>query len=78
MKCYIIEPEPDYVDCLQPTLKRPDYWKNVGSSKNRTRAHEEDSRRLMEKVPDHIHTMLIKECKKSLLNPILLFVQENH
>ena len=50
--CNTIEPEPDYVDSLQPTLKRPEYWNNLGSSKNRTKLQEEDSRRLIEKQID--------------------------
>ena len=50
--CSTIEPEPDYVDSLQPTLKRPEYWNNLGSSKNRTKIQEEDSRRLIEEQID--------------------------
>ena len=52
MVCSSIEPEPDYVDSLQPTLKRPEYWNNLGSSKNRTKTQEEDSRRLIEEQID--------------------------
>ena len=47
-----IEPEPDYVDSLQPTLRRPEYWNNLGSSKNRTKTQEEDSRRIIEEQID--------------------------
>ena len=47
-----IEPEQDYVDSLQPTLKHPEYWNNLGSSKNRTKVQEEDSRRLIEEQID--------------------------
>ena len=50
--CSTIEPEPDYVDSLQPTLKRPEYWNNLGSSKNRTKIQEEDSRPLIEEQID--------------------------
>ena len=50
--CSTIEPEPDYVDSLQPTLKCPEYWNNLGSSKNRTKIQEEDSRRLIEEQID--------------------------
>ena len=46
------EPEPDYVDSLQPTLRRPEYWNNLGSSKNRTKTQEEDSRRIIEEQID--------------------------
>ena len=52
ISCRCIEPEPDYVDSLQPTLKRPDYWNNLGSSKNRTKTQEEESRRLIEEQID--------------------------
>ena len=52
ISCRCIEPEPDYVDSLQPTLKRPDYWNNLGSSKNRTKTQEEESRCLIEEQID--------------------------
>ena len=52
ISCNCIEPEPDYVDSLQPTLKRPEYWNNLGSSKNRTKTQEEESRRLIEQQID--------------------------
>ncbi|MEW8548403.1 MAG: ribonuclease H family protein, partial [Candidatus Thiodiazotropha sp.] len=50
--CSSIEPEPDYVDSLQPTVKRPEYWNNLGSSKNRTKQQEEESRRIIEEEID--------------------------
>ena len=37
---------------FSPTLKRPEYWNNLGSSKNRTKLQEEDSRRLIEEQID--------------------------
>ena len=52
MMCSSIEPEPDYVDSLQPMLKRPEYLNNLGSSKNRTKTQEENSRRLIEEQID--------------------------
>ena len=52
MVCSSIEPEPGYVDSLQPTLKRPEYWNNLGSSKNRTKTQEENSRHLIEEQID--------------------------
>ena len=59
--CRTIEAEPDYVDSLQPTLKRPEYWNNLGCSKNRTKVQEEDSRRLTEEQIDtsEVDTVLI-------------------
>ena len=56
ISCNCIEPEPDYVDSLQPTLKRPDYWNNLGSSKNRTKTQEEESRRLIEEQINNSET----------------------
>ena len=46
--CYSIEPEHSYQESLQPTIRRPEYWNNLGSSKNRTKAQEEESRKLIE------------------------------
>ena len=33
-------------------MKRPEYWNNLGSSKNRTKTQEEESRRLIEEQID--------------------------
>ena len=52
ISCNCLEPAPDYVDSLQPTLKRPEYWNKLGSSKNRTKTQEEESRRLIEEQID--------------------------
>ena len=46
--CNSIKPEPSYQESLQPTTRLPEYWNNLGSSKNRTKAQEEESRRLIE------------------------------
>ena len=43
-----IEPEPSYQESLQPTMRRPEYWNNLGLSKNRTKAQEEESRKIIE------------------------------
>ena len=45
-----IEPEMNYLEYLQPSLRRPEYWSNLGSSKNRTRAQEAESRNVVENL----------------------------
>ena len=54
-----IEPEMNYLEYLQPSMRRPEYWSNLGSSKNRTRAQEVESRNVVENliknsISDHI------------------------
>ena len=29
----VIEPEASYLQCLAPSIQRPEYWNNLGSSK---------------------------------------------
>ena len=53
-----LEPEFSYQDCLQPIKQRPDYWNNLGSSKNRTANQEEEATEMIEGLIDdspHIH-----------------------
>ena len=45
-----IEPEMNYLEYLQPSLRRPEYWSNLGSSKNRTSAQEAESRNVVENL----------------------------
>ena len=45
-----IEPEMSYLEYLQPSLRRPEYWTNLGSSKNRTSAQEAESRNVVENL----------------------------
>ena len=45
-----IEPEMSYLEYLQPSLRRPEYWSNLGSSKNRTSAQEAESRNAVENL----------------------------
>ena len=45
-----IEPEMSYLEYLQPSLRRPEYWSNLGSSKNRTSAQEAESRNVVENL----------------------------
>ena len=42
--------EANYLEGLQPSLRRPEYWSNLGSSKNRTKAQEGESRNVVEKL----------------------------
>ncbi|MEW8546772.1 MAG: reverse transcriptase family protein, partial [Candidatus Thiodiazotropha sp.] len=44
-----IEPEANFQDTLQPAIKRPEYWNILGSSKNRTKLQEGESRKLIER-----------------------------
>ena len=45
-----IEPEMSNLEYLQPSLRRPEYWSNLGSSKNRTSAQETESRNVVENL----------------------------
>ena len=48
ISCNNIEPEVNYKEKLQPSRQKPDYWNNLGSSKNRTILQEEESRKIIE------------------------------
>ena len=39
-----VEPEASYLECLQPSIRRPEYWNNLGSSKSRNKQQEEEAR----------------------------------
>lgn len=43
-----IEAEMTYLEYLQPSRRRPEYWTNLGSSKSRTSAQESESRSVIE------------------------------
>ena len=45
-----IEPAMSYLEYLQSSLRRPEYWSNLGSSKNRTSAQEAESRNVVENL----------------------------
>ena len=45
-----IEPEMNNIEYLQPSMRRPEYWSNLGSSKNRTSAQEAESRNVVENL----------------------------
>ena len=45
-----IEPEINYLEYLQPSMRRPEYWSNLGSSKYRTSAQEVESRNVVENL----------------------------
>ena len=45
-----IESDISYLEYLQPSLRRPKYWSNLGSSKNRTSAQEAESRNVVENL----------------------------
>ena len=50
-----------YLEYLQPSLGRTEYWSNLGSSKNRTSAQKAESRSVVENlIKDNtgIHTVL--------------------
>ena len=58
-----IEPETNYLEYLQPSMRRPEYLSNLGSSKNRTSAQEVESRNVVENLTKNsistcIHTIL--------------------
>ena len=38
----------NYLEYLQPSMRRPEYWSNLGYSKNRTSAQEVESRNVVE------------------------------
>ena len=45
-----LDPEMSYLEYLQPSLRRPEYWSNLGSSKNRTSAQQAESRNVVENL----------------------------
>ena len=45
-----MEPEFSYLQYLQPTKERPEYWNNLGSSKSRSAIQAEEARNVIEKV----------------------------
>ena len=45
-----VEPEFSYLQYLQPTKERPEYWNNLGSSKSRSAIQAEEARNVIEKV----------------------------
>ena len=44
----VIEPEASYLQCLAPSIQRPEYWNNLGSSKSRSKAQEDEARTIIE------------------------------
>ena len=48
ISCNNIEPEANYEETLQPSRRKPDYWNNLGSSKNRTSLQEEGNQKIIE------------------------------
>ena len=42
-----VEPEASYLECLQPSIHRPEYWNNLKSSKSRSKLQEEEARRVI-------------------------------
>ena len=45
-----IQPEMNFFEYLQPSMRRPEYWSNLGSSKNRRSAQEVKSRNVVENL----------------------------
>ena len=45
-----IESEMNYLEYLQPSMRLPEYWSNLGSSKNRTSAQEVESWNVVENL----------------------------
>ena len=43
-----VEPEASYLQCLAPSIQRPEYWNNLGSSKSRNKLQEEEARKIIE------------------------------
>ena len=44
----VIEPEASHLQCLAPSIQRPEYWNNLGSSKSRSKAQEDEARTIIE------------------------------
>ncbi|XP_060593901.1 uncharacterized protein LOC132748336 [Ruditapes philippinarum] len=51
-----IEPEFSYLEYLQPSRTRPDYWNNLGSSKSRTVKQEDDARQHISSLLSDVDT----------------------
>jgi hypothetical protein len=51
-----IETEFSYLEYLQPSRTRPDYWNNLGSSKSRTLKQEEDARQHISSLLSDVDT----------------------
>ena len=43
-----VEPEASYLQCLAPSIQRPEYWNILGSSKSRNKLQEEEARKIIE------------------------------
>ena len=43
-----VEPEASYLQSLAPSIQRPEYWNNLGSSKSRNKLQEEEARKIIE------------------------------
>ena len=56
-----VEPEFSYLQYLQPTKKRPEYWNNLWSSKSRSAILAEEARNVIEKVVKEAGTDSVSE-----------------
>ena len=50
----MVETGPKYLECLQSSKRKPEYWSNLGSSKSRTKAQDQESREVVESLIDGI------------------------
>ena len=58
LKLKSTEPEISYIEYLQSSLRRPECWSNLGSSKNTTSAQEAESMTIVENMIKRMHTVL--------------------
>ncbi|XP_045214175.1 uncharacterized protein LOC123564567 [Mercenaria mercenaria] len=49
-----IEPEFSYLEYLQPSRTRPDYWNNLGCSESRTNKQVEDAKQIIKNIPSDV------------------------
>ena len=54
-----VEPEFSYLQYLQPTKERPEYWNNLGSLKSRSVIQPEEARNVIEKVAKEAGTDVV-------------------
>ena len=50
----MIEPEASYLECLQPSKRKMEYWSSIGSYRSSTKAQKQVSREVVEGVLDGI------------------------
>ena len=81
-----LEKECNYLDSLQPSKQKPEYWNILGSSKSRTGDQEESSREIIGGILDNSVVMIEQQLFSQMvpvleiLDPVVLelvsFLQE--